>query len=338
MMENNKIIGFAIYGCGMISKTHAEALGEIEDAKLVGAADVKVDSAMAFSEKYKVKAFADYDELLACDEVDAVCICTPSGTHADLAIKALHAGKNVVLEKPMAITVEDCDRIIAACEETGRRLMVISQMREKPDIIRAKEIIDSGRLGKIVVCNLQMKYYRSPEYYKASWRGTKKLDGGGALMNQGVHGIDVLSFLCGKIKPASCQSLVRTLVHDIEVEDTAVAICEFESGALGVITGTTSVYPGFNREIEICASRGSIIIRDGQIVRLVIKDDGIDETFDVAEGISSRDASAVPTKWHKIQIERFIKATRGEAIVGLCDQYQGKIAVELIKRIYENSI
>ena len=337
-MEINKKIGFAIYGCGMISSVHADSVLEIEDAELIGVADILSERAVNFAEKYNARAFSDYNELLSCDEVDAVCICTPSGTHADLAIQALRAGKHVVLEKPMAITVEDCDRIISVCEECEKKLMVISQMREKPAIIRAKEIIDSGKLGKIVLCNLQMKYYRSPEYYKGSWRGTMAMDGGGALMNQGVHGIDIISYLCGKIKPNSCQSIVRTLVHDIEAEDTAVAICEFESGALGMITGTTSVYPGFSREIEICGSCGSIMIRDGQIERLVIKEDGIDETYDVSEDEGKKDAAAVPIKWHKLQIVSFIKEIHGEDAPNLCDQYQGKTAVELIKRIYGNSI
>ena len=337
-MENKKKLGFAIYGCGMISGVHANSVLEIEGAELIGAADIRYERAADFAKNHNIRVFSDYNDILRCDEVDVVCICTPSGTHADLAIQALKAKKHVVLEKPMAITVEDCDRIIATCDECEKRLMVISQMREKPDIIRAKEIIDSGKLGKIVLCNLQMKYYRSPEYYKGSWRGTKEMDGGGALMNQGVHGIDIISYLCGKIKPKSCQSLVRTLVHDIEVEDTAVAICEFESGALGIITGTTSVYPGFSREIEICGSGGSILIRDGQIERLVIKEDGIDETYDVTEGEGKKDASAVPTKWHRLQIARFINAINGQDVPDLCDQHQGKIAVELIKRIYANSI
>ena len=157
-------------------------------------------------------------------------------------------------------------------------------------------------------------------------------------MNQGVHGIDIISYLCGKIKPQSCQSIVRTLVHDIEAEDTAVAICEFESGALGIIAGTTSVYPGFSREIEICGSCGSLIIRDGQIERLVIKEDGIDEAYDVSEGEGKKDAAAVPIQWHKLQILHFIEAIKGKDTPDLCDQYQGKTAVELIKRIYGNSI
>ena len=173
-MGTNKKLGFAIYGCGMISSVHANSVLEIEDAELIGVADISYERASDFAKKYNVRAFSDYSELLNSEEVDAVCICTPSGTHADLAIEALRAKKNVILEKPMAITVQDCDRIIAACEECGKRLMVISQLREKPDIIRAKEIIASGKLGKIVLCNLQMKYYRSPEYYKGSWRGTKR--------------------------------------------------------------------------------------------------------------------------------------------------------------------
>ena len=336
-MENKSSFGFAVFGCGTISDVHARAILEIENAHFVGAADIVHSRAAAFAEKYGGVAFSDYSELLASDEVDAVCICTPSGTHADLAIEALQAGKNVVLEKPMAINVHDCDRIIEACRKTNRRLTVISQMRERPDIIRAKEIIDSGKLGKIVLCNLQMKYYRPEEYYRGSWRGTKAMDGGGALMNQGIHGIDIMSYLLGEIKEESCQSLVRTSLHDIEVEDTAVAICEFRRGALGMISATTSVYPGFSRVIEVCGSRGSIIIRDGQMERLVLADENVDITYDIAESEGKSNNAVIDTEWHKRQICRFIKAIRGEEVPDLCDEYQGRIAVDLIEKIYNST-
>ena len=336
-MKNKSSYGFAVFGCGTISDVHARSILEIENAHFVGAADIVHSRAVAFTEKYGGTAFLDYAELLLSDEVDVVCICTPSGTHADLAIEALRAGKNVVLEKPMAINVKDCDRIIEACKSTDCRITVISQMREKPDIIRAKAIIESGRLGKIVLCNLQMKYYRPAEYYRGSWRGTKAMDGGGALMNQGVHGIDIISYLLGEIKPESCQSLVRTSLHDIEVEDTAVAICEFKCGALGMISATTSVYPGFSRVIEICGSRGSVIIRDGQIERLILGDENTDITYTVLEGEGKSNNSAVATEWHKRQISKFITAISGELTEGLCDEYQGRIAVDLIEKIYNNS-
>ena len=336
-MENKSSFGFAVFGCGTISDVHARAILEIENAHFVGAADIVHSRAAAFAEKYGGVAFSDYSELLASDEVDAVCICTPSGTHADLAIEALQAGKNVVLEKPMAINVHDCDRIIEACRKTNRRLTVISQMRERPDIIRAKDIIDSGKLGKIVLCNLQMKYYRPEEYYRGSWRGTKAMDGGGALMNQGIHGIDIMSYLLGEIKEESCQSLVRTSLHDIEVEDTAVAICEFKRGALGMISATTSVYPGFSRVIEVCGSRGSIIIRDGQMERLVLADENVDITYDIAESEGKSNNAVIDTEWHKRQICRFIKAIRGEEVPDLCDEYQGRIAVDLIEKIYNST-
>ena len=210
-------------------------------------------------------------------------------------------------------------------------------MRERPDIIRAKEIIDSGKLGKIVLCNLQMKYYRPEEYYRGSWRGTKAMDGGGALMNQGIHGIDIMSYLLGEIKEESCQSLVRTSLHDIEVEDTAVAICEFRRGALGMISATTSVYPGFSRVIEVCGSRGSIIIRDGQMERLVLADENVDITYDIAESEGKSNNAVIDTEWHKRQICRFIKAIRGEEVPDLCDEYQGRIAVDLIEKIYNST-
>ena len=336
-MENKKIYGFAIYGCGSISGVHAAAICEIEDARLVGAADLNPERAEKLAREYGARVFLNFEEILESNEVDVICICTPSGTHAELAIRALGAGKNVVVEKPMAINSADCERIIAACRESDKRLAVISQMREKPDIIRAKQIIESGRLGKIVLCNLQMKYYRSPEYYRGSWRGTLAMDGGGALMNQGIHGIDMIYYLLGRIKPETCRSTVRTMVHDIEVEDTAAAICELESGAICMIAATTSVYPGFSRVIEICGSRGTIVIKDGQIERLSFMDDQSDITYDVIEGEGKSNASAVPTEWHKRQIERFIRSLSGADEAGLCDEYQGKISVDLIELIYKNS-
>ena len=335
-----KKIRFAILGCGVIGDVHARAIAELPElCELVALCDVNPARAEEYAKKYNVKAYSDYAEMLRDGEIDAVSICTPSGMHADQAIAAIEAGKHVLCEKPMALTTADAERIREAEARSDKKLSVIFQMRYTEDIQYLKRVIEDGTLGQLTFCDLYMKYWRDESYFKVSpWRGTFKMDGGGALMNQGVHGIDVISYLCGKIKPKSCQSLVRTIVHDIEVEDTAVAICEFESGALGIITGMTSVYPGFSREIEICGSAGTLIIRDGQIERLVIKEDGIDETYDVTEGEGKKDASAVPTKWHKLKITRFIKAIRGEDVPDLCYQHQGKIAVELIKRIYENSI
>lgn len=330
-----KKIRFAIYGCGMIANIHATAINEIKNADLIGAGDIKEEFAARFAEKYGIKTFPDYESLIHSDEIDAICICTPSGTHANLAIEAINCGKNVVLEKPMAITVEECDRIVEACEKSTGKLMVISQLRTVPDVKRAKEIIASGALGKITICDVHMKYYRSPEYFKGSWKGTKKMDGGGALMNQGIHGIDLLQYICGPIK--NIQSCVRTLVHDIEVEDTAVAIAEFESGAIGVIEATTSVYPGFNRVIEVCGSRGSLVLKEGRLEKVLLADGEIHETVIVNDSDDANDPTKVKTEGHRNQISGFVNMLLGKGNVEICDQYEGRKAVEIIERIYKST-
>ncbi len=327
-------MNFAIFGCGVIAGFHAAALGDIENAVLYACADVTRAKADAFAEKHGTRAYADFDALLSDPDIDVVTICTPNGTHAELAIKALTAGKNVVLEKPMAITVHDCEKIIEAAKNAKGKITVISQLRTSPDIQRAREIVRSGALGRIVLADLTMKYYRAPEYYKGSWRGTKKMDGGGALMNQGIHGVDILQYLVGGVK--SIASIVRTLSHDIEVEDTAVASLEFESGALGVIVASTATHPGFEREIRINGTRGAIEITENQIVRLVI--DGKEEPctkFEGASGASSN--TAISHAEHSKQLASFIRVLNGEACEYV-DEFEGKKAVEIIETIYKNTL
>lgn len=335
-MKNKNVINFAIYGCGNVANVHVQSLLEMEDANLVGVADINYERAVAFADKYRVKAFEDLNAVLSSDDIDAVCICTPSGTHADLAIEALRCGKHVVLEKPMALTVSDCDRIIEACRNSEHKLMVISQLRAMPDVQRARSIIQSGALGKITFVEARMKYYRDESYYRGSWRGTKAMDGGGALMNQGVHGVDLLLYLCGGVKRV--QSSVRTLIHDIEVEDTAAAICEFESGALGVIEATTSVYPGFNRVFEVCGSEGSLILTEGRLVRVVTKNGKINVDNSVEETNRANDATKLEITGHKNQIGNFVKVLLGDSEREYCDEYQGKNAVALIEEIYKKSM
>ena len=216
-----KKLRFGIFGCGVIAKTHATVLKEIENAELYACADISEKAALSFAETYSIKSFSSLDEMLESDDVDIICVCTPSGTHADIAIKILEADKNVILEKPMAIKTVDCDRIIEAAKRSKGKLTVISQMRSAPDIKKLKSLIDSEKLGKILLVQLNMNYYRDEAYYTGSWRGTKKMDGGGALMNQGIHGVDLIGYLVGKV--AKVSSIVRTLAHNIEVEDMAVA-------------------------------------------------------------------------------------------------------------------
>ncbi|MBR6765982.1 MAG: Gfo/Idh/MocA family oxidoreductase [Clostridia bacterium] len=324
-------VNFAIYGCGMIANVHIKALLEIENACVKGVADINGQAAQEFAEKYSVLKYDDLDAILNDKDVDAVCICTPNSTHAALAIKALKNKKHVVLEKPMAISTLQCDSIIEETEKSGCLLTVISQLRVSNDIIRAKEIIDSGVLGKPVLCDLYMKYYRDKAYYAGNWKGTKQFDGGGALMNQGIHGVDILQYLAGNIK--NVKSFNKTLVHDIEVEDTSVSVVEFESGALGVIEATTSVYPGFSRKIQLHFTNGSILIKENKIEKLIIK--GRESEINaVASHGTQADPTSVNIENHKKQLNNFVNAVIGTETL-IMGSTEGKKAVEIIERIYK---
>ena len=328
------MLNFAIYGCGVISKTHALALKDVAGAQLMACADFNPAAAESFAAANNIRMLADWQALLACPEVDAVCICTPSGTHAPLAIEALNAGKHVVLEKPMALDTAQCDEIIAAAERNGKRITVIAQMRTAPDILRAQKLLKEGALGQIIMTQLHMCYYRPTTYYQGSWRGTKKMDGGGALMNQGIHGVDLLRHLMGPVKQV--KSVVRTLLHDIEVEDAAVAALEFESGAIGVITASTATAPGYDREIRIYGTRGGMEFKEDKLVRLIL--DGVEQPCE--EFVSAGAATSnllLDYRGHARQLDAFVRAIGGENVV-YPDQFDGKQAVELIETIYRETI
>ena len=328
------MLNFAIYGCGVISKTHAMALNDVQGAQLIACADFNPAAAETFAQTNGIRMLPDWNALLQCDEVDAICICTPSGTHAPLAIEALNAGKHVVLEKPMALDTAQCDEIIAAAERNQKHITVIAQMRTAPDIVRAKQLLQKGALGQIIMAQLHMCYFRPITYYQGSWRGTKKMDGGGALMNQGIHGVDILRNLMGPVKQV--KSVVRTLLHDIEVEDAAVASLEFESGAIGVITASTATAPGYDRELRIYGTRGGMEFKEDKMVRLVL--DGVEQPCEafVSTGAATSNL-LLDYRGHARQLDAFVRAIGGED-VDYPNQYDGKQAVELIETIYQETI
>lgn len=328
------MLNFAIYGCGVISKTHAIAIEKIEGAQLVACASQTFAAAQAFAVAHGIRAEKNWRALIESDDIDVICICTPTGTHMDLTIEAMNAGKHVVLEKPMALNTAQCDEIIAAAERTHAKITVISQMRTSPDIIRAKELLAQNALGKPILCQLHMCYYREPSYYENSWKSLKNMAGGGALTNQGIHGVDVLRDLMGPVKKLT--SVVRTLLHDVEVEDAAVAALEFESGAVGVITASTATHPGYDREIRIYGTRGGMEFKEDKLVRLVL--DGVEQPC--GEFVSAGSANSnllLDPIGHIRQIGAFVRAIGGEDAV-YPDQFDGKHAVELIEAIYRETI
>ena len=245
-----KTWNFGIVGAGLIADFHAMAIGDIPNAKLTGCCDKVPDKANKLADKFNVKAFDDYEEMLKSEDIDIVTIATPSGFHMEPTVAAAEAGKHVICEKPMEITLERIDTMIEAHEKSGTHLGGIFPYRFNDMMVPLREAINSGRFGVITYASIYVPWWRTDEYYKDSWHGTWKLDGGGALMNQSIHMVDML---CDVMPPIeSLQAFTATLGHpQIETEDTATAVLRYTNGALGVIYGTTASYPGQFRRFEI---------------------------------------------------------------------------------------
>ena len=331
-----KILKFGLVGCGAAAVTHARLLLEIPDATLFGVADKNYEAAKKFADEYGARAYESYEQMLSDPEIDVVTVATPSYFHKENAIAALEAKKHVVLEKPMALSAADCDEIIEKMKECDRELTVMAQMRMSEDVARVRELVKSGAFGKISLVELTMKYYRNADYYaNSNWRGTLKYDGGGALINQGIHGIDFIMYIMGDI--LRVKAMKKTVCHNIEAEDTLTAIAEFECGALGVIEASTCAYPGFERVIKIHGDRGYVAMNENKIVELMIdgvKQDHVSDT-NYYSGANTNTVSNI--RYHKAQVENFIAALSGkEGIISDC--YDGKRAVKVIENIYKNSL
>ena len=255
-------IGFGIIGCGMISRFHARALQEIPAAKLVACCSSRFQAAQEFANEFNCRACTSVEEMVARDDVHVITICTPSGVHLEPALLAAAAGKHLLIEKPLEINLERCDRLIEACAKANVRLATIFPARFHESWRTLKRAIDSGRFGRLVLGSAYVKWYRTQQYYdQGNWRGTWELDGGGALMNQAIHTIDLLQWLMGPVDSVS--AIIATLAHErIEVEDVAVASLRFRNGALGSIEATTASFPGMPKRIEIHGDSGSAIVEE----------------------------------------------------------------------------
>lgn len=262
-MSKNKY-RFGIVGTGVISEFHIKALQQMEEAELVTICDIVEEKAKKYGEAYKIKWTANYEEMISDPNIDVVSVVVPSGLHADLGVKAANAGKHVIVEKPIDISLEKADILINACRKKNVTLGVISQLRYLESMQKVYDIVESGKLGKILQGDAYIKWYRSDEYYSSGgWRGTKKMDGGGACMNQGVHFVDLLLSVMGPVK--SVVGKVKTAARKIEVEDLGMAMIEFESGAYGVIQASTAMYPGFPARFEINGTKGTIVFENNYI-------------------------------------------------------------------------
>lgn len=260
---------FGIIGCGVIAFTHAKALKELkaEGCELYACCDIIPEKADGFAAEHGIsKAYYDYHELLGDGQVDIVCVCVPSGLHGQVCIDASDAGKAIVCEKPMEITPDRIREVISVVEKNHTKMQCIFQRRLMPAAMAVRKAIGEGRLGRICLAEAQLKYYRDQAYYdSAGWRGTWELDGGGALMNQGIHGIDLILWMLGD-QVESLYGRVRTLSRRIPVEDTAAILLQMRKGALCVIEGATTAYPGFSTTFGIYGELGSIVFNDEGIV------------------------------------------------------------------------
>jgi len=262
------VLRFGLIGCGRVAPRHAESLLSLPGAQLVAVADVRETRAERFAAEYHAVAHTDYRALLARQDVDVVGICTPSGLHAQMAVEAMQAGKHVIVEKPIALTLHDADRMIGAALVYGLKLCVVLQNRYNPPMQDLKQVVESGMLGRLLLGNATVRWYRPQEYYEDGWHGTWAMDGG-ALMNQSIHHIDALQWLLGR--PESVFAYSATLAHRMEAEDIGVASIRFHGGTLGVVEGSTVTYPeNLEGSVAVFGERGSLKVGGTALNRKVL--------------------------------------------------------------------
>ncbi|MFA6568425.1 MAG: Gfo/Idh/MocA family oxidoreductase [Victivallales bacterium] len=335
-------VKFGIIGTGAIAKMHAEALRLTDNAELYIVYDKIPERAAAFAQKHNCRMVSSFDELLSSD-VEAVTIATPSGLHAEVAIPAARAGKHILCEKPLEVTVSKTNDLVRACESSNVRLSAVFQSRFSHAVQTIRKAVDAGRFGEPVLAAASVRWYRNPEYYaSAGWRGTWALDGGGALMNQGIHTVDLLVYFNGDVSEVTGR-IARLMHKSIEVEDTVVAMLKFKNNSLGTIEASTACAPGFPRRVELSGTKGSVMLEDDRIIRWTFaderpEDEEIRRVCGLGEGQrgGSSDPSAISPEGHGRQISELAEAIlNGHGLT--TPGAEGKRAVELICAVYESA-
>jgi UDP-N-acetyl-2-amino-2-deoxyglucuronate dehydrogenase len=328
--------GVGIAGAGTIGAVHAEALEELQGARLVAVAEAREVTGRKLAEAHGAEWHADLGQLLGRSDVDVVVICTPSGLHPDQAVAAARAGKHVITEKPMATTLEGADRMIRACREAGVTLSVIFQYRFNRDALRLKRAVEAGIFGRPVLGNAFVHWHRTQAYYeeRGGWRGTWALDGGGALMNQSIHAVDLLQWILGPAE--SICGYAETLTHDIEAEDTASAALRFASGALGTMQGTTSAHRDSPLRIEIRGTEGSATLEGSRLaVWQLGREEEILSRHDLQSLPESRGNEPLGTA-HRRQLREFFAALR-EGREPPIPGEEARKAIEIVVGIYHSA-
>jgi predicted dehydrogenase len=330
--------GFAIVGGGAIFPWHADAVASLPNTSVRAVVDLVPEVAEKRAAEAGAAAYTSLDEALARDDIDVVTVCVASGLHAEIGVRAAEAGKHLLVEKPIEISLAAADRLIAACDRAGVGLSVMSQHRYDAGVMKLREAVDAGRLGRLILGDAIVKWYRTQGYYEtAGWRGTWAMDGGGALMNQGVHYVDLLLWMMGPVRRVFARC--RTGAHQIEVEDIALAVLEFESGAIGSIEASTAVYPALPERLEVTGTEGTVVVEVGEIRAWQLKDE-LGETGPFGKKVRWTEPSPpVPVDRfvaHRSQIADYLDALEtGRRPPN--DGVEARRTLELILAVYESS-
>ena len=360
---------FGIVGCGVIAATHAQSIADLpNDARLIAVADIVPECAQKLASRYGATAYTSLQEMLQHEALDIVNICTPSGLHCEHACAVMRSGRHVIVEKPMDISLASMDEMLNVQQKMGVKMTIISQHRFDPAAQQVYRSIQEKAFGRLVLGNALIPWWRSQKYYDSgAWRGTWDLDGGGVLMNQAIHSIDLLQWLMGPVK--SIYAFTDTLAHRMETEDVAVAVLRFANGAIGTIAATTAAYPGIATRIELFGDSGSAVIENDALAYLHLARDAKEEvgaygvgastqiqpkttatsettnTIDTSKTPQSQESpaqsvasnpAALSSNSHTLQIADMIHAIR-ENSTPLVDGHAGRQPVEIILGIYQSA-
>jgi len=323
-----------LIGGGNITETHARAARAIPGVEIAAVCGSNAGKVSRLTREYGGKPFSDLEQFLNHRPMDLVAIGSPSALHAEQGIAAARRGLHILIEKPIDITTDRADALISEAEKAGVKLGIFFQDRCKPDLLRVKQKIDEGVLGQPILADARVKWYRPPDYYLNSrWRGTQAFDGGGALINQAIHTVDLLLWLFGDV--VSVQATSMAALYKIEVEDTLVASLQFANGALGILQATTSVFPGYPRRLELTGSEGTLIIEQDRLLAADLRNPPDDL---LRGGAADRNPSAdspvvSDARGHQAVLQDFLDAIRSNS-TPRCDGREGRRSLALVEAIY----
>ena len=328
-------MNFVIIGCGRIAPRHAQAMQTIPNANLVAVCDIVEERAKSFSQKFGGDVYSDYHDLLGRKDIDIVTICVPSGLHSKIGQDVAKAGKNVLVEKPISLTLNQADNLINECKKNNVILGVVLQNRFNSPIQELRNLVDSGGLGKLILGNATVRWYRPQKYYEDGWHGTWAMDGG-AFMNQCIHHIDALRWFMGEV--SSVFSYTDTLIHKMEAEDVGIAVIRFKNGGLGVIEGSTITYPeNIEGSLSIFGEKGSVKVGGTALNRKVFWK--VDGQLEQESDMLSREAIDPPSVYgqsHREQIIEMITAVE-EHRDPKTNGIEARKSLELVLALYESS-